>query len=362
MIIKRLFEEETSLSTLKSAANGLTPFAVPCMSESEVEEQNEQAAALAKASSTTVKDHTQLRIKAKSPGNFGDMLKQIKCYGNLLFALFGYRCPLLCEVQDLIEDLDDYSENARKNTSRKTTATIMWILHLQSRHFAAGHMEGNRALLASYRYMSNSVRTIQPVVNGDVPEELYTNNNRNNNKHNSNLGTGSGNAYRYRNPTQDERDPRYWFDDSYDRDLDYDRANYYNTRFNKYLTNQTYAPGDIRRYIPQPSENPYKRQKVEIVELKNYHPHLKAAMKALRGQGRVPRVQEICNACNIKAEELFPNKPTICIKATLFGTCFANCIRSHDSITDDEAKSAIDKLKPILNDPSILQVNKNKKF
>ena len=47
MTIKQTFEEETSMSTIKSAANGLTAFAVPCMSEMEVKDHNEQAAALA---------------------------------------------------------------------------------------------------------------------------------------------------------------------------------------------------------------------------------------------------------------------------------------------------------------------------
>ena len=75
MTIKPTFKEETSLSTIKSAANGLTPFATPSMSEGKVEDHNKQAVALERATSTTVKDIALTKLKAKAPNNFDKMIK-----------------------------------------------------------------------------------------------------------------------------------------------------------------------------------------------------------------------------------------------------------------------------------------------
>ena len=173
MFVTQKFEEKTTLNTLKSACVGLTPFAVPHLSDSEVEQINEQSTALEAATSTTVQDMLQNKVQAKAPASFEKLVSQIKMFGNLIFAFFGHRCPLLIELHDILDDLNEYSEYARKNTSRKTLATILWILHLQSRHFAAGKMEGSHSLIAPYRYMITSVRTTQPVFNGNVPEDLY---------------------------------------------------------------------------------------------------------------------------------------------------------------------------------------------
>ena len=77
MFVSRKFEEETTLNTLKSACMGLTPFAVPSMTDSEVEEMNEQATALAQATSTTIQDVTKNTLKAKSPHTFDGLISQI---------------------------------------------------------------------------------------------------------------------------------------------------------------------------------------------------------------------------------------------------------------------------------------------
>ena len=77
MFVSRRFEEETTLNTLKSACMGLTPFAVPSMTDSEVEEMNEQATALAQATSTTIQDVTKNSLKAKSPHTFEGLIAQI---------------------------------------------------------------------------------------------------------------------------------------------------------------------------------------------------------------------------------------------------------------------------------------------
>ena len=67
MIIKRDFEEELGLSSLVSAAKRLTPYCVPDITESDLEQINEQTQALDLATTTTVKDVTACRRVAKTP-------------------------------------------------------------------------------------------------------------------------------------------------------------------------------------------------------------------------------------------------------------------------------------------------------
>ena len=67
MIIKRDFKEELGLSSLVSAAKGLTPYCVPDITESDLERINEQTQALDLATTTTVKDVTACCRVAKTP-------------------------------------------------------------------------------------------------------------------------------------------------------------------------------------------------------------------------------------------------------------------------------------------------------
>ena len=99
---------------------------------------------------------------------------------------------------------------------------------------------------------------------------------------------------------------------------------------------------------------PMKRAKQKLLRGQGRLPRVQDI--CLRGQGRLPRVQDICKVCNVDPDKLF--RPGVCAKGTLFGTCFASCPRAHIQISDDEAKSAIAKLQPVLSNPSLLQTNK----
>ena len=186
MIIKRDFEEDTSHSSLKLAAKGLTPYAVPPLTDLEIDKINKNAEALERASTATVKDHTNNAMKAKSPTSFAQLLQLLKRFANLLIALFGSSCPLLVEILGLMKHLEGYSDYAKGNMSLQTIASIVWLVHLQSRKFAAGKMIGSDGILAEFSVMCGCVETKGPVVYGDVPAVLYkpttsttTNNNSN---------------------------------------------------------------------------------------------------------------------------------------------------------------------------------------
>ena len=154
MVYKRKFDEEVSQSSLKSAAKGLTPFALLPLSDTKFDLINKTSHALEVATQTTVKDVTSNGFKAESPNCFAALTKWIKRFNNLLYALFGENCLLFSELIEIIQYLDDYGDKVIRNTTKRTLATILWIIHLQARHFAAGKMTGCKKLLPVFTLMS----------------------------------------------------------------------------------------------------------------------------------------------------------------------------------------------------------------
>jgi hypothetical protein len=77
MIAKRQFKGNLTVSTLTSATKGLTPFAVLCMTQSEVDNINEYEQAPAQATTTTMSDVKANKIKASAPGTHAGLLKVI---------------------------------------------------------------------------------------------------------------------------------------------------------------------------------------------------------------------------------------------------------------------------------------------
>ena len=320
MIIKRDFEEETTTSCLKSAVKGLTPFAVPNLTDDEANRINELYLALETATSTTIKDVSAASIKLDVPASSEELTKRFKRYANLLIVCFGETCPLLREVDYLIVDLEDYSDYARSGMSQRTIASTIWSVHTQSRYFARGYMNqdsGMDSTLPMFDVMSKCIMNRQPVVNGDVPPILYLPpvSNRNQDQDTSDATRGRGRGDRRRRGASLERDSN------------------------------------------RNSSNPNRNR---IIQVANYHPHIKSKMSRIVGDGRrLPRVSLLCQKAETRAHELFPGRDDLCIKATLYGTCFENCSRKHDLVTDQEAKAAMTKLQTVIDNPNLVKVNNN---
>ena len=132
MIIKRDFEEEIIGSCRKTAAKGLTIFAVPTMSQAAVNKINDHYDAVETATQVTVKEVTSASFEAVAPQTFHELTRIIKRFSNLLFALFGKLCPLLIEMENILEELQEYSEQAMTSMTVRTLVSITWIIHLQS--------------------------------------------------------------------------------------------------------------------------------------------------------------------------------------------------------------------------------------
>ena len=304
MIIKRDFEEELGLSSLVSATKGLTIYCVPDLTEDTLEKLNEATHALDLATTTTVKDITAVRRVAETPPNFTALIMQLKRYTTLLMTLFGRESPLLIVVIQMVESLEGYGDYARRLMSLQTIASIMWVLHTQSRHFAAGLMHSADkpgSLRDDFIHMLTCIKTTQPVFNGDVPPHLYL------------------------PPLIPSQAPT---------------ANPSNKR---------------KRDNNSEGERPTKSK---IIKIQHYHPLIKAAMEpVMQHHTKLPRIQALCAAAGCDPNNLFSH-PNICIKSTIFGTCFENCKRAHVEITDQEASKAISMLKPALDNPAIIKVTK----
>ena len=173
MIIKRDFEEEIIGSCRKTASKGLTLFAVPTMSQAIVNKINDHYTAVETATQTTVKDVTSAAYEAVAPQTYHELTRVIKRFSNLLFALFGRKCPLLVEMEVVLEELQEYSEQAVASMSVRTIVSIAWIIHLQSRHFSQGKMIPPTLYIPEFTNMKVQISTKQQVTHGDVPIEMY---------------------------------------------------------------------------------------------------------------------------------------------------------------------------------------------
>ena len=192
---------------------------------------------------------------------------------------------------------------AIKSTSLQTLVTIMWLVHLQARHFAAGLMDDSEsAILPELTGMLKNVQSKQPVIYGDVPQDTY----------------------------------------------------------------QSQAQGDIigggnnKRANPATGLGMMPSKKKRLRNIQNYNPIIKAKMEVFQDRTKLPRIRALCEASNIKTKELFPKDffpgDNFCQKLALFGTCFADCTRDHSPITDAQANHIVAKLKPALENPQSVKV------
>ena len=258
MAINRDFDEDLSMLTRRSAARGLTIFAVPTLSDIEYNRINKLAAALEQATQTTVKDITTNSFEAQAPKSFFQLLKLTKCFANLLFALFGSSCPLFQELQKIIGFLQDYGDTAISAMMRRIMASITWIIHMQSRHFSAGLMTAPKAFLTEILLMMTAVKSKQPVVYGDVPPDMY----------------------------EDDKDQA--------------------------LPSSTSSSGNSNKRKNGGSNNEQDKKQPKIVKIEKYHPKIKEAMAIFHSCDKLPRVKALCDVANTDSSKLFFQINQIC--------------------------------------------------
>ena len=173
--------------------------------------------------------------------------------------------------------------------------SILQTTHMQARYFSTGKMDSRNDTIPTFAAMMMCVQATQPVTIGDVPPTLYQEKTQS-----YNIGNRGG---KYRNEPLETK----------------------------------------TKQEPRPNTN--------------YHPILQQKLSHLNNNNKVPKIRKMCQICNINQKELFPNKENLCIRSTLFGSCFSTCNRDHSKISDEEANNVINKLKKVIDNPELLKVN-----
>ena len=93
----------------------------------------------------------------------------LKRFCNVLYAVFSKDCPYFqCCVQ-IVDALRDFSRPAKKAMTKLSRASILWIMLLQSRHFAMG----NTTVLAEFTSMQADLCAKRgQITHAEVPFEL----------------------------------------------------------------------------------------------------------------------------------------------------------------------------------------------
>ncbi len=317
MFRDRTFEGDATSSSLVAATKGLSPFAVPSLSEAELDFITDHAGAVAAASSTTVADINASKIKAKAPETFTGCIKQLKTYGNVLHCGFGDLCPLFLALDKVIESLENFLDVERSTYDKRTFASILWIVMLQSRYFARGKMHSPTDLLPEFQMLINNVCTRIPVVHGGVRSTLYEASSTT--TQGGGIGTGRGHNG--------------------------------GGNLKRELDNEAGAEGKNDKKKRRTKTGVLLRgHEVERADI--YHKDMQEAMAPFVRMEPRPTVKQLCQTCNASASQLFPQHPKLCIRAQLFGICDKRCNNEHKKVNEDTIKQALTVLQPAITNPT----------
>ena len=320
MITTRAFEGETS-SSKQEATKGLSPFILPPISNTDLDEIIALDHEITEATAISTSDIKKTKITLVEAETYEDMMRYLKEFANLLEVLFSKGCPLWRALHDAIEKLMDYTSEERAALHRVSCNAILWIVMRQARAFAAGDMPEPESANAAFTEMMLRINIRCQIEFGGLPATMKkrkadaintgntTTNNTNNNNTNNNNGNGNSNNSRTNNNSNN------------------------NIRYNNHQYNSHNTAPDF-------TDKGVQNQK------------LARAFSVIKNQNRSPpQVYRITSYCNITYSELF-RKKGICTKAQLFGLCDRNCPHIHEKISDGEADSVIRKLKRAIDNPN----------
>ncbi len=322
MIRDRSFEGEVGGSA-SAATKGLSPFALPRLTEAEIEMHTEHDRALNEASSTSVSDVTATKIKATAPESFTNCIYQLQTFGNLLEKIFGELCPLLLALDTVIEELENFTDTERATYSKQSYASILWIIKEQARSFTSGNMIGPNEVQPAFQLMLNNIQTRIPIVHGGVPTELYlAAKGSQNGSGNHGAGTGGGGR------------PK--------RELNQDGGGAGPDQHKKRKT----AAGAFLR--------PYEVERGDV-----FHKDMKKAMDKFLTADPRPSIKQICAVAGCTQRQLFPENESLCLRSQLFGLCDKKCKHVHTKASDAAIAHAIEVLKPAFEAPAkVLKASK----
>ena len=300
MVIKRAWtgkDGNVTRPSLVHAMEGLSPFLMLDMTEDEVAQLNDEEDLIASASSVSVADLRGHRKQKKIsvPAEPEDFLLMLKRYANLLFAIFSNTCSLFLLVKEVIRAIRDFSREARRRMTIGTKGSILWIILLQSRHFALGELD----VLCEFSTMHSDLQAKRAVIqHGECPAELL-----------ANSSTSS------------------------------------DTPANPLENNEGAAP---------PAEKPPKKPRK--ANPNNWHPKLKAALKGPLKNAGEPSFTKILNFCKKDVYHIVPKTSQTCAPNMLFGRCFHGdkCTKKHELANDTQVEQILELTAPFRADPKKL--------
>jgi hypothetical protein len=321
MITTRAFEGELS-SSKQEATKGLSPFALPPISNSELDDLIAFDNEIKEATTVSTSDIKKTKIILVEVDDYDELMRYMKEYANLLEVLFSQCCPLWLSMHDAIEKLTDYTAEERAALSRASCNAILWIIMRQSRAFAAGDMKEPEDATMEFREMMLYINIRRQIEFGGLPASMKkrkadtsmdtnkndkrNNSNNNNHQHNNNNNRSASNTNNNNN----------------------NNSHQYNNNTNNNNN----------------SHNSYTDKGIQ-------NPKLAAAFKTIITQNRTPpQVYRITTYCGLNYTDLF-RKRGMCTKAQLFGLCDKNCPHVHETISDGEAETVIRKLKRAIENP-----------
>lgn len=109
---------------------------------------------------------------AKVPTDQEKFMLLLERYANLLCSLFTEECPFFLCVLRVIRSLKEYSRNARARISLTTKASILWVIHKQSRRFSIGEV----TVLEEFSHMHSQLQAkVSAYSHAETPKELIDN-------------------------------------------------------------------------------------------------------------------------------------------------------------------------------------------
>ena len=287
------------------------------MTNEAIDDYNAQVLAIRQATSTTVADIKATKQRATSPPTMDGLIMIIKRFGNLLFCLFTEDCPLFIVVLELVIDMENYKPTAKLNFSRQSIATTLWIIHLQARHFSAGRMTGDNAILGEFINLQNAIKTYTPIVHGNVPTALL-------------------------HPTGGIK-----------RVLELGEENDQGSRKKNRASTVSTGVGNTGSGGTSGG--------LQFVVRDCQHPRIKTKLAPIYAKfppNKPPKIRTMCTKAGTEQKKLFPARgDNFCYKAQIHGNCASTCTFIHERVSEEEATHCIKILKKIIENPNLLKVN-----
>ena len=274
------------------------------MTDEELSSVNQESEAVEKASTTTPSDHKKRREKASVPSTCEDLEKVLMRHANGLHAMTLGRNTLCLDLQKLIAWFQAWPVPARNSVDRKIIALVLWVILLQTRTLCNTHQKERlmafRKMMSTveccsyYSYLGTPAKLVSEPTpkggGGKVPMDKTKNGGKK---------TGGG------------------------------------------------TPND------DGTEEPPKKPKVD--KKTGVHDLIREKLGPLlqEAYAKKMKITEICSLAGISTADLVPNNK--CGSCTLFGNCFYHkCTRVHKKTTEEEAKHVVEKLQPLIRDPSLI--------